>query len=61
MDKRQSQKKSKTELAKELAEKKISLRNIRFGAASTKAKNVKEYANIKKEIARIKTMVRNMN
>ncbi len=50
-----SVKKSKTDLIKELNEKSLALRDIRFGVAGGKSKNVKEYSNIKKEIARIKT------
>lgn len=50
-------KKSKADLEKELGEKKISLRDLRFGIAGSKNKNVKQYANLKKEIARIKTVL----
>jgi ribosomal protein L29 len=48
------------DLQKELGEKKISLRDIRFGAAHSKSKNVKEYSKIKKEIARIHTNLHNL-
>lgn len=51
-------KKSKTDLIKELGEKRLSLRDIRFGTAGSKSKNVKEQKNIKKEIARIKTAIK---
>lgn len=51
-------KKNTEELAKELGEKIIALRDIRFGIAGSKGKNVKEANNIKKEIARIKTEIR---
>lgn len=48
-------KKSQNDLEKELETKLISLRDIRFGTAGSKSKNVKEQKTIKKEIARIKT------
>ena len=48
-------KKNRADLIKELDEKSLALREIRFGAAGGKDKNVKAYGNIKKEIARIKT------
>lgn len=47
--------KNKADLARELDEKRISLRDIRFGVAGGKSKNVKEQKMIKKDIARIKT------
>ena len=50
-------KKNKVDLVKELDEKCLALRNLRFGVAGGKNKNVKEYGNIKKEIARIKTVL----
>lgn len=53
--KKEPNKKSKIDLMKELNEKSISLRNIRFGIAGSKSKNVKEQKMIKKDIARIKT------
>lgn len=53
--------KKQTDLMKELDEKRLSLRNLRFGVAGGKSKNVKEQRNIKKEIARIKTELRIMN
>ncbi len=59
--KKEKTKKNKIDLMKELNEKSISLRNIRFGVAGSKSKNVKEQRNIKKDIARIKTELRNMN
>ena len=43
------------DLKNELEEKRVLLRNIRFGLAGSKSKNVKESKNIKKDIARIKT------
>ena len=53
--KNDTQKKNKNELLKELQEKQISLRDMRFGTAGSKSKNVKEQRNTKREIARIKT------
>jgi len=49
--------KSKTEkdLQKELSKKRELLREFRFGLSGTKVKDVKEGANIKKDIARILT------
>jgi ribosomal protein L29 len=55
MKKKELTKKSPADLFKELDEKRVSLRDIRFGIAGSKSKNVKEQKNIKKEIARIKT------
>lgn len=54
-------KKDKKDLEKDLGQKMLSLRDIRFGIAGSKSKNVKEYANIKKEIARIKTALNQIN
>jgi len=51
-------KKSKEDLKKELTEKHLRLREIRFGIAGSKSKNVKEYGNIKKEIARMETALK---
>ena len=45
------------ELAKLLSEKRKALRLFRFGIAGSKAKNVKEGRNLKKEIARILTEI----
>ncbi len=55
------QKKNTKDLEKELAEKRVALRDIRFGAAHSKSKNVKEYAKIKKEIAVINTALNAKN
>lgn len=49
------------DLMKELAEKRITLRDFRFGVAGSKSRNVKEQRNIKKAIARIKTELRTTN
>lgn len=54
-------KKNKVDLEKELGEKLVSLHGIRFGVAGSKSKNVKESKSIKKDIARIKTVLKNMN
>lgn len=54
-------KKSQSELIKEVEEKQIALRDIRFNMAGSKSKNVKAYANIKKEIAQMSTVLRSMN
>lgn len=55
--KKEKEKKNKADLQKELEEKLIALREMRFGVAGSKSKNVKEQKNLKKEIARIKTML----
>ena len=47
--------KNKSDLEKELGEKRLAVRDIRFGMAGSKNKNVKEQKNIKKDIARIQT------
>ena len=51
-------KKSDADLIKEFSEKRLQLREIRFGASGSKNKNVKEQKNIKKEIARILTALK---
>lgn len=56
--KKESTKKSKTDLMKDLAQKQVALRDIRFGIAGSKNKNVKEQRNIKRDIARIKTALK---
>jgi ribosomal protein L29 len=55
MKKEELKKKSKVDLEKELGDKRVSLRDLRFGIAGSKSKNVKEQKMIKKEIARINT------
>lgn len=50
-------KKNKIDLIKEIDDLRISLRDVRFGVAGSKDKNVKRYANMKKEIARLKTLI----
>jgi large subunit ribosomal protein L29 len=50
--------KSKTELEKILAESREKLRQLRFDLASGKVKNVREIRKIKKDIARILTIIK---
>lgn len=45
------------EVIKEILEKEEKLRSFRFGFAGAKSKNVKEGAHLKKDIARLKTML----
>lgn len=52
------QPKPKEELGKLLEEKKERLRQLRFDLVSGKVKNVKEIREIKKDIARILTLIR---
>ena len=49
--------KTQADLTKMLAEKRESLRLFRFGAAGAKTKNIKEGRMIRKDIARILTMM----
>lgn len=51
--------KTRSEILKELNDKAVALRDIRFGVAGSKQKNVKEASNIKREIARLKTALKN--
>lgn len=53
--KKELAKKNKEDLEKELGEKILSLRDLRFGGAGSNNKNVKKQKIIKKDIARIKT------
>ncbi|NLE07417.1 MAG: 50S ribosomal protein L29 [Parcubacteria group bacterium] len=53
--------KKNTDLIKELGEKSLALRNLRFGITGSKTKNVKEQKMIKKDIARIKTALNDLN
>ncbi|MFH1575713.1 MAG: 50S ribosomal protein L29 [Candidatus Nealsonbacteria bacterium] len=50
--------KSKKELESMLLERREHLRNLRFDLASGKVKNVREIRELKKEIARILTLLR---
>ena len=47
--------KSKQDLIKALGERREVFRKLRFGTAGSKARNVKEGGNIRKDIARIMT------
>jgi len=51
------QKKSGVELQKELTEKRESLRKLRFGLSGSNTRNTKETTTIKKDIARIMTVL----
>jgi ribosomal protein L29 len=51
-------KKSKEELEKMQDDMVVSLRNFRFGLAGSKSRNVKEGKNLKKDIARVKTALK---
>ena len=53
--------KTKTELQKLLQDNRARLGQLRFDLASGKVKNVREIRKIKKEIARILTILRIMN
>ena len=48
-------KQTEKELNKELTEKREKLRDFRFSSTGTKIKNIKEGANLKKDIARVLT------
>ncbi len=50
--------KTEGELDKELSEKALALSNFRFGTSGSKTKNVKAGKNLKKEIAQILTILR---
>ncbi|PIR40186.1 MAG: 50S ribosomal protein L29 [Candidatus Zambryskibacteria bacterium CG10_big_fil_rev_8_21_14_0_10_34_34] len=58
--KKEISKKSKAELEKDLNKNIISLMNVRFGVAGSKSKNVKEQKTLKKDIARMKTVLNAM-
>ncbi len=53
-------KKSKGELQKILEDNRDKLRQLRFSLSAGKVKNVKEIRNLKKEIARIMTLLKNL-
>ncbi|MBN2093811.1 MAG: 50S ribosomal protein L29 [Candidatus Zambryskibacteria bacterium] len=59
MKKEKPKKNITQDLQKELDEKKLALRDIRFGIAGSKSKDVKRQKNLKKEIARILTKINN--
>lgn len=50
-------KKTEKELIKDLIDKRKALRDFRFGIAGSKLKNVKESKTLKKDIARILTVL----
>ena len=50
--------KTTVELKKMLTEKRLSLRDFRFGSSGGKTKNVKDGVNLRKDIARILTMLK---
>lgn len=49
------------DLTKLLAEKREAIRMFRFGISGSKVKNLKEGANLRKDIARIMTEIRSRN
>ena len=53
--------KSKTELTKLLAEKRVALKDFRFGVAGSKIRNMKEGMSLRKDIARILTKLNGEN
>jgi len=54
-------KKSEIDLEKDLNEKQLALRDLRFGIAGSKNKNVKQQMSLRKEIARIKTQINSVS
>lgn len=58
---KKTEEKKNTDLIKELEEKRVYLRDLRFGIAGSKNKNVKIQNTTKKEIARIKTALNKKN
>ena len=50
--------KTKEELLKDLKEKEEALRSFRFGISGSKVRNVREGRNLRKNIARIKTVIK---
>jgi large subunit ribosomal protein L29 len=58
MDKKELIKKSESELQKILKENREKLRELRFALASAKVKNVREIPQLKKDIARILTILK---
>jgi ribosomal protein L29 len=53
-------KKTKAEMEKMLEEKKVALNAFKFGIAGSKIKNVREGRNIRKEIAQIITILKDV-
>ncbi len=58
MKTKEIRKKNIQECLKLLAEKKKRLHDVRFGGSSGKTKNTKEAANLRKDIAKIKTILK---
>ena len=56
MKKTQKENLNIAEVEKSLADLREKLRVIHFGTAGSKAKNVKEHGNIRREVARMETM-----
>jgi ribosomal protein L29 len=54
-------KKSIDELEKLQGEMEVKLRDFRFGIAGSKSRNVKEGFNLKKDIARVKTQLKQLS
>jgi ribosomal protein L29 len=53
--------KTKADLAKMVGEKREAIRAFRFGGAGAKTKNVKEARTLRKDIARLMTVMNGMN
>jgi len=51
----------KEDLIKKINDSVVALRDIRFGVAGSKHRNVKEVKNLKREIARVKTSLNSAN
>lgn len=51
--------KSADEVAKMLTERRLALKNFRFNISGSKAKNIREGRNIRKDVARLLTFLRN--
>ncbi len=60
MDIKDLRKKNKAEILKSIEEKKVSLSGFKFGTATNKTKNVKAGKNLRKEIAQMLTVVKEM-
>ncbi len=58
MKTKEIRKKNSEECFKTLAEKKKRLHDVRFAGANMKSKNTKEAANLRKDIAKIKTILK---
>ena len=60
MDIKDLKKKTKAELEKMLEEKKVALNAFKFGIAGSKIKDVREGRNIKREIAQVITILKDV-